>query len=590
MNTPVLSFSPNIKESSQDILESEIAIRSSRRPVDTVLETVLNNNSNSNQSDGNVLFQQLEHAPSHIGNMDQAQTVIEMASNPDNSSVTYTHDRYSDVGNESGRMLTPIQGYAQLPLVSLEEAVKPIETVIPDIQRQVYIAKERCKQPCPDGLTHDESAAILLYTMEWQPKEQSVYFVLNSILRLENRENIKPFYLYLKLVFTALWKLPSRRQTVYRGIDKDLNKEYELNKTYTWWGFSSTTETPAQTQMFLGKSGKTRTLFNIDCLHGKMIIDHSFFRNEKEILLLPAVQFEVVSKLNPSPDIYIIHLKEVIPKFELLQAPSPSFEKLSTHQPIPSANHVSTAPPYLTPVASTKGSSFGGSNSRAERLNDEVRRNREEQRADFQRSELTDNELQMAVLNEIKTNRNWTELRLSQNKITPRGLKELCQTLKTNTIITKILIWDNPLTDEGAKLFADLLMVNRTLISISLDGTQMTDAGISELATMLRSNNTLQELHVGDNEITDKGIITLAQSLKSNIGLQWLSIKNNKISDKSVPALVEMLKENETLSTLNLDHNYISDKGKFKLQQAITTNRVVKSLLIDNQSTRCKVQ
>ena len=51
-------------------------------------------------------------------------------------------------------------------------------------------------------------AAIALYTMEWTPFYESIYHLLNTNLRDENRDALKPWFLYLKLLITALQRLP----------------------------------------------------------------------------------------------------------------------------------------------------------------------------------------------------------------------------------------------------------------------------------------------------------------------------------------------------------------------------------------------
>ncbi|CAF1380791.1 unnamed protein product, partial [Didymodactylos carnosus] len=230
--------------------------------------------------------------------------------------------RITDVVNEPRTMLTPLRGYAQLPLISLEDSVESIQDILPDIRQQAWTAKERCSlSSTQDNLSHDESAAILLYTMEWEPQDQSVYFVLNRLLRSEDRRRVKPFYSYLKLLLTALWKLPPVCRTVFRGVNTNLEDAYVKNQSYTWWGFSSTTETLDKTEEFLGTKGNLRTLFAIECTNGRQINRHSYFKTENEVLLPPATHFQVVSKINPSKDLHIIQLKEIKPKFPLLEPP-----------------------------------------------------------------------------------------------------------------------------------------------------------------------------------------------------------------------------------------------------------------------------
>jgi len=73
--------------------------------------------------------------------------------------------RFSDVPTESKRMLPPIQGYENMPLVSLEEAIHPLISLVPEIERMAWTVKQNHFEG-EHGLTDDESASILLYTME----------------------------------------------------------------------------------------------------------------------------------------------------------------------------------------------------------------------------------------------------------------------------------------------------------------------------------------------------------------------------------------------------------------------------------------
>ncbi|CAF4210566.1 unnamed protein product, partial [Adineta steineri] len=217
-------------------------------------------------------------------------------------------------------MLMPIRGYEKMPVVSLEEAVTPLIPILPEIQDYVYVAKQRCESVPPDGLTQDESASIMLYSMEWEPHEKCLYFVLNATLRTEDRRKLQPWFSYLKLILTALEKLPSTRCHVFRGVTSDLTNLYTEGKSFVWWGFSSCTTSieVLENEQFLGKTGQ-RTLFTIECDSGKDISRHSYFRKEREVLLLAARQFIVVGCLQPTPGLHMIQLKETKPPITLLQ-------------------------------------------------------------------------------------------------------------------------------------------------------------------------------------------------------------------------------------------------------------------------------
>lgn len=229
--------------------------------------------------------------------------------------------RITDVDKEPLEFLAPLDGYENMPLVSIEEAVENLVAILPSVQNYAYVAKQRCKNPA-DGLSEDESASIMLYTMGWKPLDKCLYFVLNATLRSKDRESLKPWYLYLKLLLTALFRLPSLQRTVFRGVKSNMTENYINDETVVWWAFSSCTTSIGvlKSDLFLGKTG-SRTIFNIECQSARDIRKHSYYSREDEILLLPATQFKVVSCLDQN-DLHIIQLKETIPPFPLLQPPS----------------------------------------------------------------------------------------------------------------------------------------------------------------------------------------------------------------------------------------------------------------------------
>lgn len=153
-----------------------------------------------------------------------------------------------------------------------------------------------------------------------EPQEECLYYVLNQTLRNENRQKLRPWFLFLRLILTALAELPSITSNVYRGVKRDMRKEYPEGKTFVWWGFSSCTSklNVLQNEQFLGKTGP-RTFFTIECDSGKDIRKYSSIQNEHEILLLAARQFRVEGCLSQGKDFYMIQLKEIQPPFPLIE-------------------------------------------------------------------------------------------------------------------------------------------------------------------------------------------------------------------------------------------------------------------------------
>ncbi|CAF4528173.1 unnamed protein product, partial [Didymodactylos carnosus] len=228
-------------------------------------------------------------------------------------------ERFVDVSNEPRKKLLPIEGYEKMPLLALEEAVKPVLHLVDGLSSRVWLAKENCEVPA-DNLTQDESAAIHLYTLEWSPDKRSFYNVFNQTLREEHRHKLIPWFSYLKLFLTALHKLPSEKCVVWRGVKGDLSEQYKKGTKHIWWGVSSCSEALGVTDSFLGAHG-TRTLFSIECYDGKVINKHSYYQSESEILLMPATYFEVVDQSNPANGLYIVHLRQKSPPCVLLTPP-----------------------------------------------------------------------------------------------------------------------------------------------------------------------------------------------------------------------------------------------------------------------------
>jgi hypothetical protein len=129
-----------------------------------------------------------------------------------------------------------LEDYTDTSVLTLKTAIESLEKIIPEIEQNACIALERSTQPS-DELTSDESASIQLYTMEWKPSNQSLSMKVNAALRNNDRDQLLPYFLYCKLVSKALCKLESIQTIVWRGANVDLRAQYEIGKTFVWWGF-----------------------------------------------------------------------------------------------------------------------------------------------------------------------------------------------------------------------------------------------------------------------------------------------------------------------------------------------------------------
>ena len=399
--------------------------------------------------------------------------------------------RLADLQYEPGKLLMPIEGYEKMKLSSLEQSIEFLVDVVPDIQRKVYIAKQRCQEP-KDGLTPDESASIFLYTMEWDP--DCVYSLLNRALRSEKRQVLRPWFTYLKLLLSALWKLPSHKLVVHRGIKLDLSAEYPIGKTIIWWGFSSTTQSiqVLELEQFLGKNG-TRTLFNIQCSNAKIIRNHSYFAAEDEALLLPATQFEVTGKLDSGNGLHIITLKETKPVFPLLEPPFRlvGAKKKSTAAPTGSTSK----PPKLQEMSIPDDG-----------IHQMISKMKERDRWNFREKQLTADDVKLVAI-ELKTDKKCKELDMRENNLTSAAVHYVSAMLKENTTLERLYLGQNQIGDDGLQALCKVLKAheNSALEVLSLEYNRITDKSVNRIMEMVElPNSTLTALFIHANHISEE--------------------------------------------------------------------------------------
>lgn len=94
-------------------------------------------------------------------------------------------------------MLVPLEEYAKETTCFF--GILPLVSIVTDIVRKAWIGK-CCASSSADDLTSEESAGIILYSIEWTPHQESLYFILNSTLREENSDLLKGKFLHLKFI------------------------------------------------------------------------------------------------------------------------------------------------------------------------------------------------------------------------------------------------------------------------------------------------------------------------------------------------------------------------------------------------------
>ncbi|CAF5161688.1 unnamed protein product, partial [Rotaria magnacalcarata] len=194
-------------------------------------------------------------------------------------------NRFGDI-DTSNKKLPPVYGYLSEKLVPIETALEPIVPHIDHLPHYIKLAKKHCHFPSEHGLTQDQSAAVYIYTMEWG--DTTLYRVLNKALRSEDRQALKIWFPYMKLFDTALDKLPTVKEAVWRGVSLDIGKHFTKIK------FPSS------------------TLFLIEAINGKKVSAYTEFQNEEEVILRMGTEFRVKGDpLDQSNGSYIVNLIEI---------------------------------------------------------------------------------------------------------------------------------------------------------------------------------------------------------------------------------------------------------------------------------------
>ncbi|CAF4091901.1 unnamed protein product, partial [Rotaria sordida] len=188
------------------------------------------------------------------------------------------------------KTLTPVKGYENNCNITLEETVESLRDGIAHLDDYVKQAKRRANTNPLYGLTIDESAAIYLYTM--QLNDRSFSRMLNEALRYKDQTEVKHYWFnYLRLIWSALKKLPSIKGNVYQGITRRIKEKYLKKQVFTWWGITSCTQ--IQDNIVSAIRDKNSTLLKIKILNGKDISAYSCKSNENEIVLLPGIRLRV---------------------------------------------------------------------------------------------------------------------------------------------------------------------------------------------------------------------------------------------------------------------------------------------------------
>jgi hypothetical protein len=157
------------------------------------------------------------------------------------------------------------------------------------------------------ALSADQIAAIHMYTQACD-----FYRAFNECLRDRDRQQVKPFFPYLRLLLEGLRQLPAQKRAVYRGVKLDLSTKFRKGDQPVWWSVTSTSSSMdvLQSKDFCGQDGP-RTVFMVQATHARNIAAFSAFASEEEWILLPGAQLRVKSVVAMGGGLQLVQMDEI---------------------------------------------------------------------------------------------------------------------------------------------------------------------------------------------------------------------------------------------------------------------------------------
>ncbi|CAF1189008.1 unnamed protein product [Rotaria sp. Silwood1] len=216
--------------------------------------------------------------------------------------------RFLDIDLNNKR-IPPNYGYQNQSLLSLEHALEPIVSRIVHLRQYIKEALEKCHFPSEHDLTHDESASIYLYTMEWGT--YSLYQLLNKDMRSKDPAVLAPWFNYLKLFEIALAKLPREKKRLWCGTKENINKNLLTGSEIISQSMTSCSTRLNVIKEFLDNDTNA-TLIMIEAVTGRNLSSYSKYPDKNEVLLGPGTRLQVESddlKLNDG--LKVLYLVEI---------------------------------------------------------------------------------------------------------------------------------------------------------------------------------------------------------------------------------------------------------------------------------------
>ena len=153
------------------------------------------------------------------------------------------------------------------------------------------------------------------------------------------------------------------------------------------------------------------------------------------------------------------------------------------------------------------------------------------------------------------SNKNITNLELSNNGFGLDEFNNLIEYLKTNPILNSLDISGNKLALKSAINLGATLCAMKSIKSLNMSNMGI----ISEFIPYLFKSFNLEDITLDDNNLEEVGLIMLIKGLEGNKNLKKLSLKNTQLSSIGLTSLLKMLDKAKDFKELHLENNTIDD-------------------------------
>ncbi|KPI87734.1 ribonuclease inhibitor-like protein [Leptomonas seymouri] len=166
----------------------------------------------------------------------------------------------------------------------------------------------------------------------------------------------------------------------------------------------------------------------------------------------------------------------------------------------------------------------------------------------------------------LSSNRRYSVLDLSGNRLRDEGARFIAQLIKQNLTLVHIDVASNDIGHVGGVLIARALLENNTVVSLDIgaragvNGNHIGTPGAEALGAVLRSNEVLARLNVSSNGLGAGGVAFIASALGQNHSLTRLNLSRNSLGPEGAQILAAVLEESQ-VTHWELPRNHLDDKG-----------------------------